>query len=129
MHMQNVRPTHKDADMSPEEIIRRYVGAYEAKDREMLESVLSCTDFSFSSPDDDHIGRDAYFETCWPMAQDVDSVQIERLLWEDTDVFVQYVMTLKSGKRFRNIEHIRMSGPHIRHIDVYYGRETPGSAA
>ncbi|HEV7691102.1 MAG TPA: hypothetical protein VGO52_09780 [Hyphomonadaceae bacterium] len=40
-------------------------GAYETDDRETLERLIA-SDFSFTSPYDDGIDREAYFQRCWP---------------------------------------------------------------
>jgi hypothetical protein len=47
--------------------IRAYYRAYEAKDRNALEGLLT-PDFRFSSPLDDRIDRGTYLVRCWPTA-------------------------------------------------------------
>jgi ketosteroid isomerase-like protein len=42
-----------------EEVVRRCYRAYETKDRAALEPLIA-EDFTFTSPWDDHIGRDVY---------------------------------------------------------------------
>ena len=50
---------------TPAEFARACFTAYETKDRPALEALLAA-DFTFTSPLDDCIDRDAYFERCWP---------------------------------------------------------------
>ncbi|HEV3424481.1 MAG TPA: DUF4440 domain-containing protein [Paraburkholderia sp.] len=57
-------------------LIRRCYTAYEAKDRQALEPLLS-ESFTFSSPRDDHISKATYFERCWPFSLNVDFFRIE----------------------------------------------------
>ena len=119
--MSNVRPTHKDADVSPEELIRQAFGAYESNDRDMIEAVLA-RDLTFTSPQDDHIDRATYFERCWPNAAAFKSVTIERIFAEGDEAFATYVAEMKDGRRFRNTEFYKFNGPHICAITVYFGR-------
>ena len=43
------------------DLVRRLFGAYQSKDRKVMEELLS-DEFTFTSPYDDHIDRTAYFE-------------------------------------------------------------------
>ena len=47
------------------EIIASCFAAYRAKDRTMIEELLT-DDFTFTSPWDDNIDKAAYFAKCWP---------------------------------------------------------------
>lgn len=46
-------------------LIECYYRAYEDSDRSAIEPVLH-PDFTFTSPQDDRIDRDTYFQRCWP---------------------------------------------------------------
>lgn len=125
--LDDIRPIHQAAAMSIEEIVHRYLGAYESKDREMIESVIAA-DFTFSSPNDSYIHRDEYFEKCWAQSINVDTVLMERIFVNHDEAFVQYVIATKEGNHFRNVEFLKFEGPRIKQIDVYFGRELPGAA-
>lgn len=58
-------------------LVRRLFGAYQSKDRQVVEELLS-DDFTFTSPYDDHIDRTAYFERCWPNSDRIRTHRLER---------------------------------------------------
>lgn len=49
------------------DIVRGAFEAYRAQDRDAAEPLYS-PDFVFTSPQDDHIDREAFFERCFPTA-------------------------------------------------------------
>src|SRR5688572_26303674 len=86
------------------EAVRACYTAYETKDRALLESLLA-PDFTFSSPLDDNISRERYFERCWPNSEHLGSFEIEKLFVEGDEAFVQYCAhPLGNGGSFRNTE-------------------------
>jgi len=103
------------------DLARRYFAAYETKDRAVVDGLLS-DDFTFTSPRDDHIGRLAYFERCWPNSVNVRTIAIETLCEHGPDVFVRYLQVLLTGAEFRNIELLRFAGGKLAEVDVYFGR-------
>jgi ketosteroid isomerase-like protein len=102
--------------------------AYEVKDRSLIEPLLS-EDFTFSSPLDDNIGRQAYFERCWPNAENHRAFRIERCFSEGSEAFVTYTCERTDGAKFRNTEFFKTDGFRIRHVDVYFGRDTAAAVA
>jgi hypothetical protein len=48
-------------------LARAYFKAFESADRAAMEAALA-PGFTFTSPYDDHISRDQWFERCWPYA-------------------------------------------------------------
>jgi ketosteroid isomerase-like protein len=103
------------------DLARRYFAAYETKDRAVLDGLLS-DDFTFTSPRDDHIGRAAYFERCWPNSANVRTIAIEKLCEHGPDVFIRYRQELLTGAEFRNMELLRFEGGKLAEVDVYFGR-------
>jgi ketosteroid isomerase-like protein len=102
-------------------IIHQYFSAYENKDRNVIEGLLS-DDFTFTSPYDDHINTFIYFQRCWPFSeQQPEFFRIEKLFEKGDEVFVQYVCKPKSGIEFRNVELFRISENKIKEITVYFG--------
>jgi ketosteroid isomerase-like protein len=95
--------------------------AYRSGDRDALEELLS-DDFTFTSPVDDHIDRETYFERCWPNHETIDRHEIEKLFVEGNEAFVRYVAHKTDGKRFRNTELFTIEGDKIKAVDVYFGR-------
>jgi ketosteroid isomerase-like protein len=102
-------------------IIHQYFSAYENKDRNVIEGLLS-DDFTFTSPYDDHINTFIYFQRCWPSSeQQPEFFRIEKLFEKGDEVFVQYVCKPKSGIEFRNVELFRISENKIKEVTVYFG--------
>jgi ketosteroid isomerase-like protein len=109
------------------DLIRQYFSAYETKDRNVAEALLS-DDFTFSSPRDDRIGRAEYFARCWPNSGKFRAFHIERLFDQGNEAFVRYLCEPKSGDKFRNTEYFRADGDKIVEVDVYFGRSLPVNA-
>jgi ketosteroid isomerase-like protein len=102
------------------EIIAGYFGAYRAKDRTMIEELLT-DDFTFTSPWDDNIDKATYFAKCWPNCERQRSNVIERIAEDGDAAFVLYKITTMAGDEFRNTELFTFAADRIRHIDVYFG--------
>ena len=104
-------------------LVRKCFAAYESKDREALEVLLS-DDFTFSSPLDDNISREKYFERCWPNSEHLRAFRIEKLFEDGNQAFVTYEAEQNDGARFRNTEFFTSDGDKLKHVDVYFGTET-----
>ena len=116
--------------MSPssnEDLIRACFAAYEDKDRPAIEAILS-KDFTFTSPVDDCISRQSYFERCWPNSEHLKSFEIESILTDGADeATVRYTATTITGEQFRNTETFTIRDGKISHVDVYFGSDTAES--
>jgi PhnB protein len=114
---------------SSADIVRACYLAYEKKDRALLESLLA-PDFTFTSPLDDRISRERYFERCWPNSEHLGRFDIEKLFAEGDEVFVQYCAhPTGGGASFRNTEFFTLRDGQVTHVDVYFGSETGTAAA
>jgi ketosteroid isomerase-like protein len=82
--MSKTIPTHRGTA----DIVRACFTAYEEKDRAAIEALIA-PDFTFTSPLDDHIDRDHYFERCWPNSEHLDSFEIEKLFVQGDEAYVQ----------------------------------------
>ena len=114
------------SDLEPKpvaDLIHEYFAAYEAKNWEMLEPLLT-EDFRFSSPLDDHIGRAVYFVRCWPNRERVRRLKIEKIFVQENEAFVLYELIPITGPGCKNIEFFRFDGDKIKEVEVYFGRET-----
>lgn len=110
-------------------IVRGCFTAYERKDRAAIEALLA-PDFTFSSPLDDCISRERYFERCWPNSEHLDAFEIEKLFIAGDEAFVQYrAHPTGGGAPFRNTEFFTVRDGQVTHVDVYFGSETGASAA
>jgi hypothetical protein len=106
------------ADVS--EAVRGCYRAYETNDRRLIESLLA-DEFTFSSPHDPHLDRDAYFERCWPNSRHIETIAIEKLFVQGDEAFVRYRLTNDAGSSWRNAEWLRFDGGKLVEVQVYYG--------
>ena len=109
--------------MAPEDVVRANFDAYVQQDRGTAESLVG-DDLVFTSPQDDHIDRAAYFERCFPTA---DRVARQELLHVtpagNGDVFILYEYELTAGGTHRNTELITVTDGRITEIQVFFGGE------
>ncbi|SRR5258707_15440616 len=103
-------------------LVRDYYAAYGSKDRQVVEDLLSADDFTFSSPQDDHIDRATYFAKCWPNSARMRTIEIEKLCRLEDELFVRYRLEMLDGGYFRNVEILRFRGSKIVEVEVYFGR-------
>jgi ketosteroid isomerase-like protein len=109
--------------MSPSDIIRRYIAAFQAKDRQTVDALLS-DDLTFTSPVDRHLDKAGYFERCWPNADKVRILEIEKLVEQGDEAFIRYrAQRTADDVKFRNTEYIKCAGGRIRVVEVYFGAE------
>jgi ketosteroid isomerase-like protein len=107
--------------MSATEVVESMFGAYREQDRAAAEGLLA-PGLVFTSPQDDHIDRDAYLERCFPTADRFISQRILHLAEAgDGGVFMLYEYELASGGRYRNAEFITVTGGQISEIQVFFG--------
>ena len=96
-------------------MVRTYFGAYPARDRAAIETVIA-EDFHFTSPLDNRIDRRTYFERCWPNGDDMAVLDLQHIAVSGERVFVAYEIRMKDGRRFKNAELVRLEQGQI--IDV-----------
>ncbi len=106
--------------MSSESLVRRYFTTFLSDDEKAMKAMMS-DDFTFSSPRDDHIDRNEFFRRCWPHRHELRALRIEELFASDDEAFVRYEAEPKSGAPFRNVEFLRIDGPKVRAVEVYFG--------
>jgi ketosteroid isomerase-like protein len=107
--------------MSSCDTVRAAFEAYLAQDHIAAER-LYASDFTFTSPQDDHIDRTAFLRRCFPTADRLVSqtlLQVAEL--PGGNVFVLYEYELKSGERHRNVELITVHGGQLTQTQVFFG--------
>jgi ketosteroid isomerase-like protein len=107
------------------DLVRKYFGAYNSGDRQILEEGLT-EDFTFTSPYDDNIDRATYFERCWPNHDKIRLLQIEKMMVDGNEAFVRYQVESASGSRFRNTELLTFRGDQLARVEVYFGDPPEG---
>ena len=116
---------HTEAGLSPtnEETIRKWYAAWEQKDWHPID-VLLADDFTFTSPLDDHISKQAFKAKCWEtQIAFVERFDLQHVIGTGNDVFVMYVGHTKNGKTFRNVEYLRLTGEQLQAIECYFGAQ------
>ena len=95
--------------------------AYRDQHREVAEGLLA-QELTFTSPNDDHIDRSAYFEKCFPTADRFRSQTLLHSAELDSDhAVIVYEYELHSGERFRNTEMITVREGRATEIQVFFG--------
>ena len=110
------------------DLVRSYYTAFRTRDREAIEALLA-HDFTFTSPYDDRIDRAAYFERCWPGAERIRAIRIEKAAKAAKDAdeaLVLYECELENGSRFRNMERLVFQDGKLRRVEVFFGDPPAG---
>jgi ketosteroid isomerase-like protein len=109
------------------DLARQMFEAYEARDRAFVEQLLA-PDFTFTSPYDDRIDRDAYFERCWPNSGSIGKFHFIAFAESGDSVFVLYRCDTMSGSSFRNTECLTFAGGKLKSVEVFFGDPPAGIA-
>jgi ketosteroid isomerase-like protein len=101
--------------------VRALFRSFLAQDRAAAERLVA-GEFVFTSPQDDHIDRTAFFERCFPTADRfVSHDLLEVVPTEGDDVFVLYEYELEDGQRHRNAELITVRDGQVTETQVFFG--------
>ncbi|CAJ63965.1 MULTISPECIES: DUF4440 domain-containing protein [Frankia] len=101
--------------------VRAAFAAYRAQDREQAARLLA-PEFTFTSPQDDHLDRDAFLERCFPTADRFVSQEILALVEaNEGGVFLLYEYELRTGERFRNTEFSTVRAGQLVCTEVFFG--------
>jgi ketosteroid isomerase-like protein len=108
--------------MDNEQLVAEAFRCYQEQDRATALG-LYAEDFRFTSPQDDHIDKSAYFERCFPTTGRLSRHQVLHIVAADSStVFVQYEYDLReAGGTFRNMEAITVRDGRIQEVQVYFG--------
>src|SRR5262245_7752007 len=101
-------------------IARAAYEAYVTKDRAALEPLLADA-CHFTSPLDNRLDLETYFERCWPNSATIDGFDFVNLVTEADRVFVTYEGRNTDGHRFRNTEILTIRDRQIVDVEVYFG--------
>lgn len=107
--------------MSEEEtMVRMAFDAFNRKDRTLMESLLS-DDFHFTSPYDDHIDRNEFFERCWPGSEKIENINILSVAVSGEEALAHYEVEMKDGSHFKNVDTFIIRDGMIVSQDTYFG--------
>ncbi|MGA5563767.1 nuclear transport factor 2 family protein [Streptomyces platensis] len=111
--------------MTPIDVVRAAFAAYLAQDRAAMDRLLA-EDFVFTSPQDDHIDKAAFLETCFPTADRLRRQEILDVVAIDGEqVFVRYAYELTTGEQHRNVEVMTVRDGRVTETQVYFGGTFP----
>ena len=108
------------------ELAKGYYRAYETHNRAFIEDNLA-PGFTFTSPFDDHIGRDDYFRRCWPSQNIHRKFNFVTVMQEGNKVFVAYDAEMHSpnavhpAAAFRNAELMSFEQGKLKSVEVFFG--------
>ena len=112
--------------MELSELAKGYYRAYQSDDRAFVENNLA-EGFTFTSPFDDHIGREEYFRRCWPVKNIHQKFDFVTVMQEGNRVFVAYDAELREpnathpAARFRNAELMTFEKGKLKSVEVFFG--------
>jgi hypothetical protein len=95
------------------QLARGYYRAFENHDRSFIENNLA-PGFTFTSPFDDHIDREAYFRRCWPATPLHQKFSFVTVMQDGDKVFVAYDAQMRApnathpAAQFRNAESVEV---------------------
>ncbi|MFG2636915.1 nuclear transport factor 2 family protein [Streptomyces sp. NPDC048362] len=111
---------------SPAGVVEAAFRHYRSQDRAAA-LPLYADDFTFTSPQDDHIDKAAFFERCFPTADRFTEQRILHLVAADAEVvLVHYEYEPTTGGRYRNVEAITVRDGLIREVRVFFGGPVRG---
>lgn len=109
---------------------KSYYRAYERHDPGFVAGELA-DGFTFTSPFDEHIDRDAYFRRCWPATPLHHKFTFVAVAQDGNRVMVVYEAELKRPNavhpdmRFRNSEMLTFEDGRLKSVEVFFG-DPPG---
>ena len=112
--------------MKTSELSRACLQAFVDKARNAAEALIA-PDFRFTSPLDNALDRESYFQRCWPNSSAMRAVQIVETADSGHRAFVVYEVQTDT-KRFRNCEMHTSRGDQLVSVEVYFGWDVPHPA-
>jgi len=112
---------------SPLSIARACFQAYVDKDRDAVEALIG-DDYHFTSPIDNALPREAYFEICWPNSEAISDFDFIYEAEDGERAFIVYEARMRGGKRFRNCEVHTVRDGKLVATEVYFGWDLPHKA-
>jgi ketosteroid isomerase-like protein len=103
------------------EVARAMFAAYRAQDLAAASALLA-EGFEFTSPQDDHIDKDAWLERCFPTVEHfTDFEMLEVVDAGPETVFVRYRYTLSDGSSYTNMEALVIRDDRVAVVTVHFG--------
>jgi len=107
--------------MDRTDAVRAVFDSYQQQDRAAAEKLIA-DPFVFTSPQDDHIDRDAWFARCFPTASRLRRQELLHVTPTDgDDVFCLYEYELLTGEVHRNAEVLTVRDGQVVEVQVFFG--------
>ncbi len=108
-------------------IAKQIYEAFSHRDRAQLEKLFD-KNFHFTSPLDNRLAYDTYFERCWPLSEEAGEFRFIHVVADGPRVFVTYESKTKDGHMFRNTEIVTIKNNKVTEVEVYFGWDLPHKA-
>ena len=108
-----------------QEKVRAVFDAYLARDPDAFLAQLH-PGFSFTSPYDNAIDRDAFMERCWPGNHSLTAHELKHVSTDGETAFVLYELGTTAGETYRNVERLTFRDGLLYHVEVYFGDPPAG---
>ena len=108
--------------MSNVDIVRELQAAFDAQDPDAADRLVA-DDFSFTSPQDDHLDKAEWMRVCFPTADHFGSrtmLAVQELGADDVVAYYEYEVA-ESGERYRNAEVLTVRDGQIVQTRVFFG--------
>ncbi len=113
--------------LNNERLIRNYFTAWQNRDWDFVESELAAG-FTFTSPNDEHLGKDEYKQKCWDAIEEIEDYEIVTMIEQSDEAFIWYKSRI-NGENVQNAEHFAFEDGKIKAVTVFFGRPEDDSAA
>lgn len=106
------------------ETVLAQFAAYRVGDRRAARILLD-DNMTFTSPQDDHLDKTAFLDTCFPTAERFLHQEITAVVEiEPGTVMLRYTAQLRGEEPFSNVEIMKVVEGQITEIEVYFGGVT-----
>lgn len=108
-------------DTDNKKIVTQVFRAWETNDRDLLEGILA-ESFTFTSPNDETLSRQQYWEICWAHRAEITGFELLTIIATDDDAFVRYNGKSSDGRVFQNVEYFTLNNGKVTSVNVYFGQ-------
>jgi len=106
--------------MSDVDVVTDFVRAYDEQDLPAARDLMA-EDFTFTSPQDDHIDKAAWVERCFPTRDRFVDLRVLQIVDGGDVTLYRYEYELEGGDRYRNAEALTVRDGKIAEVEVYFG--------
>lgn len=103
------------------DVVRELQAAFDVQDAEAADRLVA-DDFTFTSPQDDHLDKAEWLRVCFPTAEHFGSRTLLAVQQLGPDVVSYYEYEIaESGERFRNTEVATVRDGQVVETRVFFG--------